>query len=97
MKKNLYTYFTVACLATLTFVSSCKKTEEISTTDSETVIESAQGDETVTDTFNDLFLISSQNVSLFDSPVNNSSGLATDATSSSTWLIPNTTLSLIHI
>ena len=97
MKKNLYTYFTVACLATLTFVSSCKKTEEISTTDSDTVIESAQGDETVTDTFNDLFLISSQNVSLFDVPVTNSTGLATDATTSSSWLIPNTTCRTVTV
>lgn len=97
MKKNLYTYFTVACLAALTFVSSCKKTEEISTTDTDTVIESAQGDETVTDTFNDLFLISSQDVSLFEAPVNNSTGIATDANTSSSWLIPNTTCRTVTV
>jgi len=97
MKKNLYTYFTIACLACLTLVSSCKKTEEISTSDTDTVLESAQSDETVSDTFNDLFLISSQNVSLFDVPVTNSAGLATDATNSSSWLIPNTTCRTVTI
>ena len=57
MKKNLYTYFAIACIASLTFVSSCKKTEEISTTDTDTVLESAQADETLSDTFSDIFLI----------------------------------------
>jgi Skp family chaperone for outer membrane proteins len=71
MKKNLYAYFSIACIAILTLVSSCKKTEEITTIDTDTVLESAQSDETVSDTFNDLFLISSQNVSLFDVPVTN--------------------------
>jgi hypothetical protein len=98
MKKNLYTYFAVACLATFTFVASCKKTEEITTTDTDTVIESAQGDETISDTFSELFLISSQDVSLFEAPVINSSpGISTDATSSSTWLIPNTTCRTVTV
>jgi len=91
MKNNIYTYFAIACLACLTIVSSCKKTEEISTTDTDTILESAQGDETITDTFSDLFLITCQDVSLFDVPVTNSTGISTEATSSSTWLIPNTT------
>ena len=97
MKKNLYTYFAIACIASLTFVSSCKKTEEISTTDTDTVLESAQADETLSDTFSDIFLITSQDVSLFDVPVNNSTGLSTDATTSSTWLIPNTTCRTVTI
>jgi hypothetical protein len=97
MKKNLYTYFAIACIASLTFVSSCKKTEEISTTDTDTVLESAQADETLSDTFSDIFLITSQDVSLFDVPINNSTGLSTDATTSSTWLIPNTTCRTVTI
>ena len=98
MKKNLYTYLAVACLATITFVASCKKTEEITTVDSDTVIESVQGDETISDTFSDLFLITSQDVSLFEAPVNNASpGISTDASTSSTWLIPNTTCRTVTV
>jgi hypothetical protein len=98
MKKNLYTYLAVACLATLTFVASCKKTEEISTIDTDTVIESVQGDETISDTFSELFLITSQDVSLFETPVSNgTSGLTTESTSSSTWLVPNTTCRTVTV
>ena len=98
MKKNLYTYLAVACLATLTFVASCKKTEEISTIDTDTVIESVQGDETISDTFSELFLITSQDVSLFETPVSNgTSVLTTESTNSSTWIVPNTTCRTVTV
>jgi hypothetical protein len=98
MKKNLYTYFAVACLATFTFVASCKKSEEITTADTDTVIESVQGDETISDTFSDLFLITSQDVSLFDVPVTNgSSGLTTESTNASTWIVPNATCRTVTV
>ncbi|MFM6954231.1 MAG: hypothetical protein ACKOWL_04530 [Sphingobacteriaceae bacterium] len=98
MKKNLYSYVMIAGIATLSFVSSCKKTEEITIADADTILESAQDDETVSDTFSDLFLITSQDVSLFDVPVNNASpGMVTSSTTPSTWLIPNTTCRTVTV
>lgn len=78
MKKTLYSLLMLSGIAALSFVSSCKKSEDISSSDTETSIEIAQVDETITDEFSELFLITAQDVSLFDAPVTNGSGKTTN-------------------
>ncbi len=71
MKKITYSLLLFAGIGALSLVSSCKKTEDISTLDTETILESAQVDETISDEFSEIFLITAQDISLFDAPVNN--------------------------